>query len=884
MIAAAANQPPDAVAAKFLGPSAGRGGPFALLGLTHEASSPRVIREAAARRLNQIDRHPMRRTPEADELRLAVHAAAAQLADTVLHAELVRHWPPGEAEPVPVAWRSHLSAVSAQLADQARKIVGASGGWNPRAKKRLAHLARLHRVSAVDLLVAVRPAGANTAGKRAGAKKRLPPMIPEPGSTGAWWLRLHGGLAAMLVLMLTLIAIELSSSDDPGAASAIVDTTGIKTPAMGDRSGPMVPGPRTSIAHHAALEQELRNTLLMASDRPGDGAERGARAIDAFLDNWTQTPPDTRDRIADSLAEIIARVTVPGADAEPANTASPMTGSIAAAAASPDAVRSAGARALARWLGSSRALTRATRARVLDAAGLEEDPSSAATLTERIDPLMAQALTDAIGLIDPNDGEAWEAWSAALASAKGAGESVEVQTRLVALERLLNAGPGVAAGQGWADAVTSVATGLSWRAGDAARVWFLGALTSDRYASSALAGLTEVLATRVSAPGVDPGMVLTPGADAAAREALAGRYRSAWMNTAGVDPALREELIERIAGALGGAAAASGRGGDDRAAKAAALLGLARVNAAAAMLFGGDEAQSAELMSIPSDTPAPSSARTSPSGEGLSDAWARELLATENAGRVMAMLNEAAARRDPASPTAAEAIVVKAMQGGEGGVRDRAREVVLGSGWDIQMLLALERTAARRPSTALGEMITGVTGVTLPPPRDDDWLDRVRAALLSLVAERWAEARPAELVFADLTLAELTLAELAARRAGLSAGEPMLRSLAIETDAWAARNGLPLEDSLSASAIEARRAALTAGARAEIQSAAVQHRALVEMIAGAGVAAGSRARSSVDRTLGAMDAAWASARGVIDQLLASHRAEAELWRSLLEGS
>jgi hypothetical protein len=357
------------------------------------------------------------------------------------------------------------------------------------------------------------------------------------------------------------------------------------------------------------------------------------------------------------------------------------------------------------------------------------------------------------------------------------------------------------------------------------------------------------------------------------------------MSTTGVDPMLRKELIERISAAMAGASAAvQNRAGEDRLARVAPLLDLARVNAAAALLFAGDDLQAAELLQEPSSTPASGAGTAFADAVGLGEAWARELLATEDAGRVTAMLNEADARRDAASPMAAEAILVKALQGGEGGVRSRARDVVIASGWDVQMLLALERAAARRPSTALGAMITGVTGVPLPSPRDEDWLDRVRASLLSLVAERWAEGRPAEPVFAELIFAELRLAELAARRAGLSAGEAMPRSMAVETDAWAARNGLPPDDPLSAPAIEARRAARTVGARAEIQTTAVQHRAIVESIAGAGVAAGSRARSSVERTLASLDAAWADGRGVIDQLLASHRAEAELWRSLLEGS
>lgn len=871
----AAQAAPDAAASKFLGRSAGRGGPFALLGLTHEAADQRAIREAVFRRLGQIDRHPMRATPEADELRLAIHAAAAQLADADLHAELVRHWPPGDPDAARAAWRTHLSAVSVQLATRAKLVVGASGGWNPRAKKRLAHLARLHRVSAVDLLAAIRPAS-GPGGPSAPRPARRLPVIPAPASTGGWWLRIHGALAAMLVLMLTLIAIELASPQDatPMASNAS-NAGGPSASPPARRSGgatPLVPGPRTEITHHAALEQELRNTLLLASDRPDEGAERGARAIDAFVANWTRMPPEARDRIATALAELLTRV----AAASPESNA--MLASITESAGSRDAVRAAGSAALARRLGSSPGVPRSVRARVVEAAGL--DPQARAASTERMDPLLARALTDAIGLIDPADAEAWSDWSTSLASVPDAGSQLSTQARLDALERLLGAKPGaddgVLASDRWEDALAHVAAGLSWRAGDPARAWFLGVLTSDDHGTAAVSGLTEVLATRVSAPGVDPGMVLGSDADASQREALAGKYRAAWMNTAGVDPALRAEISERITRAL--AAPGPDQPAQDRSAKVNALLGLARANAAAAVLFAGDAALAAELLDEPALQPTGSGGAARDTGSGLSDEWARELLASEDAGRVLTMLNEASTRRAPATPLAAEAIVIKAMQGGQGGVRDRARDIVLGSAWDIQVLLALERAASRRASSALGEMITGVTGVALPPSRDEAWLDRVRAALLARVAERWAESRPGELEFA-----ELTLAELAARRAGESAGARLLTSLAIEADAWNARNGLPEGDPLSASAIEARASARALSATAEIQAVSVRHRVLVEAVAAAGLAAGSRSRSSVERILGTLDRSWANAQTVIDQLLASHRAEAELWRSLLEG-
>ncbi|MBL4699268.1 MAG: hypothetical protein JKX70_10585, partial [Phycisphaerales bacterium] len=80
---------------EFLGDDAGTGGPFAILGLPHEIVSDDQIVRACLRRLNQIDHHRHRSTPDAQEVRLAVHAAGSQLLDSALREQLAMRWPPG---------------------------------------------------------------------------------------------------------------------------------------------------------------------------------------------------------------------------------------------------------------------------------------------------------------------------------------------------------------------------------------------------------------------------------------------------------------------------------------------------------------------------------------------------------------------------------------------------------------------------------------------------------------------------------------------------------------------------------------------------------------------------------------------------------------------
>ncbi len=806
-------------------------------------------------------------TPEAEELRLAIHAAMAQLADPALHAVLVRHWPAGEAEPSPAAWRSTLSAVTDQMARQARLIVGASGGWNARAKKRLAHLARLHRVNANDLIRSLRPGSpvAGGGGGHGGRSKPPPavvfPEVSEPESSGRRWLLIHAVLVVLLVAMASGVVVEwLRPTPAPSLANTPASPV-VPTRAAGDP----VPTARTDIAHHAALEQELGNILRAAGTDPEGAVERTGRAMQTFFVRWPDMPSESRDRIV----VLVGRIIVALADAW-----RPSLEAVAAAGVGSDDLTSrVGAAAFASRLTAEASIPRGVRSRYGEMVpGIE--PGAV------FDGAGLAALTVALTVRPPETPAQWAAWSVALDACTGVPVMARMRTRLNALEILLRdtRPPGPA----WRTIATTLASGLSWRPGDPPRAWLLEQFADESVPSPRLAGLTAVLATEVSVPGVDARMVLEPDADGARRAELAAAYRTAWAGTGD------ETVRTRVLAALAGVMERADRSVQNTPDRVGVLVGLARANAAAAAFESGQEDLAAELLAMPQFTPGSSAPATTRTIGSQNDEWGLTLINTQSPELASSKLIGAMQDRTPFSPLAADAVVGAALSGGTRPLRDQARAVVVASAWDVQILLAIERAAARRPGAVVGEIVTGITGVTLPSPRDAAWLERVRSALLPRIAELVAASGSSDLVWA-----EAELAEVAARRAGLDSGTPHMRSLLTEIDRLSRANGLPPSDPLSTDSIQSRQAARASSAGARAQMIAVQHRAMVEFLAadmivrsggGGGGGVGWGGRASVDRRLGVLTKEWAAARTVIDQLLASHRTEAELWRSRLEGA
>ena len=159
---------------KFLGARAASGRSLDLLGLREEDVSPEGVIQALQARLGVVQMHAEARTPQADEVRLALHAAAATLLNVALRQAMPRERPSemeaGEGSPAEVSGELRAASRLALEAD-ALVAIGLAGGWNQRALDALlmsAHARGLTAEDVAEALESLEAPGRGPGGREAG--------------------------------------------------------------------------------------------------------------------------------------------------------------------------------------------------------------------------------------------------------------------------------------------------------------------------------------------------------------------------------------------------------------------------------------------------------------------------------------------------------------------------------------------------------------------------------------------------------------------------------------------------------------------------------------------------------------------------------------------
>lgn len=300
---------------RFLGHVDPAHGPFGLLGLRPADYDPELIREALRSRLAQLSRHRQAASTEADEVRLALHVAAAQLCDDqVRRALLARQGVPSDAgpfsprrieradtpraptpeAPTPRTTPGRAERVGVLSTDEFRSVVlrvlAHSGGWNELAKRRLGGVAHAYGLD-MDRLrealsdVATHSRRASDAMAPPGARARNTPHEPR-NAPGALAAPISGrsrnaliGITALLFLLSFLMGIRLLSLLFVGPGPAPERTVEVALPGAQDAPAPD-PGADERVASATSLTLSTGRPESDTPQAPMDLLEelRGANA------------------------------------------------------------------------------------------------------------------------------------------------------------------------------------------------------------------------------------------------------------------------------------------------------------------------------------------------------------------------------------------------------------------------------------------------------------------------------------------------------------------------------------------------------------------------------------------------------------------------------
>jgi len=577
---------------RFLGPDEARGGPFALLGIRPTALSDDTVIQALHRQLSRVAAHPESQTPAADEVRLALHAAAAQLLDPTLREQmLTRHGggaaeaaPPTSPQPTPGRSAPSQSTLQAAIEHDAILVLGSFGGWNPRALHRLLSMA--HARGASSSLVAatlrdmagrrgarpqaqterpappprasMRTAQAITPGARSqsnGDRERHEPkparsenLEPEPRQPSNTLIITLGVLLVLVVTSLAALLIFWAALSDTGApgspatepAPALTDATPRR-----DRDIARAPDarPTPEPADAAAPEPDWRDVLEEALEGIAIDPEGALLAfregVGLLAREWVDLPADERAVAADLTLRFIYRAgrswetSAAGVDAI-VDLADPLRGDrrVTPEQIWPAAWAIGTLTRLSREADLPAAVDRRVRLTLSSTVG---DAPLGGTFEAGVQTALT-ALADPLVAATaapkdlPDAPSPLDAWKKWLDAVDRGVADPEVRQRimLTALERLLVEGPDPAESRLTFRAIQELAAALAWSENAPARRWLLRWFVDRRLASDDLHALTSALVSRTRAAGVSPVMVLSAGASQRSRAEMRQTYARAW--------------------------------------------------------------------------------------------------------------------------------------------------------------------------------------------------------------------------------------------------------------------------------------------------------------------------------------------------------------------
>lgn len=853
--------------ARLLGPEAAAGGPLVLLGLDSALADPERVIAARDARIAQIDRHPLRETPDADEVRLAVHAAAANLLDPRVRGVLGAGAPAGG-----------IPATPHRLEEDALLAMGMHGGLNRKALRHLSIVAHARGLGAQEIARAILALARGPSVRRGTPPKveqpghaRAPTTTPEPEPIDDTWriAALIGGSvlagAAMLGIA-ALVFVRAAMAPSAPSRSAEVASPLDRGSAVLNEPAPVLPAPRDRLDAPGVIAHELRSSASAYAQDPAVGLERFERAIEALGEVWALSDPSEVAHANVAAVEFVRVAQGRGVEAI-----------TALASADPDTRRGvASAVWAAGMLGAIHADARAApeisvqASESLHRLGLSPSPGREAAALAALHALVSS--------LDLRDASVWTAWADALAATAPRPSAAYNTAMLSGFSRVLrdphDPSPEV---------IDLLVDRTDWRAGSPSRVWLINAFQAVDTPTERLAMLVDALVSRSAAAGVSADMAMPRDASPAQRADAAARFAGAWnVRAREVPDELTRSVLEDLS-----RSAERVRSGSVRGAPLVALADLSRACAAAEMLLNGHATAAGEVLASTRDivqevSGQPARAHDPLEASGRDGVWGAAVL---DAATPRATLEAVRAGvPEPVGPADARVLAREAFRGTPMDVRQAAAERAIGAAGSAHLTLAVLALVEEIPRTEQSaRTIEAITGRPLVYDETAEFPAAARAALLARALEQLAEQtdearrdRAARLIDEHYALA------LASSSAPTAWG-PAHESAAALRRRWATGPGLL--GALPAGqdgAIEARRAATWPLARGPIARLVVEQQAMVETMGAVLQAARPHQADRIRGTLAAYALADGQSRDAFGQLVAGALARAGLLGIALE--
>lgn len=915
---------------RFLGSEEASGGPFALLGVPPAACTDEAILAALDRQLERVNRTTECDTPEADEVRLALHAAAAQLLDPAVRRHLTARW---TGRPVPHPRMPTLSEPAQRSPDRVRLehdavlTLGLFGGWNRRSLHRLVALAHARGYSSEHVAqtlrglagrrrprpVAARSIRVEKSSSVRGGAAPLPEEVDPArvllrnalivGAAGVFTLALVIGLLVHVLTKHPSSAPAPPPAGSPPASAA--PRQALSPPPASDGGGSQrvnaaTARPADQLGALAAALRELAACPDALAVDPVQAAARFESAIGVLASGWPRVPRDRLIAAQDSIVEFLYRV---GHDPALAARSLAAVGAGAESLASPREF-GPGANPDRVWpaVWSVAMLVRLARERDFSVAARDAVEAclaralgpSAASVERTFDAgsvaaLLALPRAMLASPPSPLPAEPWSRWADA-AEAAEQDRARRERILLAGLEALLLLGPEPNADRGVLEIVTMLAARPAWRRGDESRRWLVRLFDDRRVSAADLNAVTAALATRSAAEGVDLTMVLSASASDRVRADLRDRFARVWGVTLDVD---RSALAAEWARGAADAVERSHRAANPVEHLASAVI-LARINGSAWRLWGGEHAPAAEILKDPARdvdaVVAPPSAPAGPPDAG-DGAWAeRYLAARRNVPLRLEQLGRLAGRGRAIGPVDAEVLVNEALAGSPNEVRTRAVDLVRTLADSPAIVNAVLETLPRTPrQVPAGQLIAYVCQRRLPMVRDPAWSAAARRALV----ERLLELRAAEgehgaidrlsVLMASAYRELASDAPLSEAQRNEASQPPADQSAAAVRARWrdAAGRLPPIPRAPSTwglDALDRRHAGRVSVARGQVQAFVAEQLGGVEALAFLVAAEQPAHADEIRSILDELEAERRAARHVFEQVAALERAATLLWR------